>query len=48
MDKKQLTAGEQIKFQFVADKEEVQISTHGAFGLHPESATIVIKKVANL
>ena len=41
-------AGEQFKFQFVADNADVQISTHGAFGDHPESATVVIKKVANL
>ena len=41
-------AGSQIKFQFVGSDADIQISTHGTFGDHPESATIVIKKVANL
>ena len=41
-------AGNQIKFQFVADDPNVVISTHGTFGDHPESASVVIKKVANL
>ena len=34
--------------QFVAQDADVQISTHGTFGDHPESASIVINKVANL
>ncbi|KKN19464.1 hypothetical protein LCGC14_0945360, partial [marine sediment metagenome] len=43
-----LNAGDVIIVQFVADNVNVQISTHGTFGDHPESATIVIKKVANI
>ncbi len=42
------SAGDRIIFQFVADDADVQISTHGTFGVSPESATIVIKKIANL
>lgn len=41
-------AGEQFKFQFVADDADVQISTHGTFGVHPESATVLMMKIANL
>ena len=41
-------AGESFIFQFAGTDADVQISTHGVFGDHPESATIVIKKVANL
>ncbi len=41
-------AGDSFIFQFIADDADVRISTHGTFGDHPESATIVIKKVANL
>lgn len=44
----ELGAGDIIVFQFVADDEDVQISTHGTFGDHPESASILIVKVANL
>jgi len=40
--------GDKIVFQFVADDVDVQISTHGTFGVAPESATVVIKKIANL
>lgn len=39
--------GDQIVFQFTAGDADVQISTHGSFGDHPESASVVIKKVAN-
>ena len=42
------SAGDSFIFQFIADDADVIISTHGTFGDHPESATIVIKKVANL
>ena len=34
----------ELKIKFA----DVQISTHGTFGDHPESASLVIKKVANL
>ena len=44
----ELLAGDVIIFQFVADDADVQISTHGTFGEHPESATVRIIKVANL
>ncbi len=43
-----LNAGDVIAFQFVADDVDVQISTHGTFGDHPESASIIIQKIANL
>ena len=43
-----LVKGDIIVFQFVAEDVDVQMSTHGTFGDHPESATIVIKKIANL
>ena len=41
-------AGESFMVQFTASDADVQISTHGTFGDHPESATITIKKIANL
>ncbi len=41
-------AGDIVVFQFVANDVDVVISTHGTFGDHPESASIVIKKIANL
>ena len=41
-------AGDSFVFQFIADDADVVVSTHGTFGVHPESATIVIKKVSNL
>ena len=43
-----LNSGDSIVFQFTADDADVQISTHGTFGTHPESATIVLEKIANL
>ena len=43
-----LNAGDIIYFQFVADDVDVQISTHATFGDFPESASIIIGKVANL
>ena len=43
-----LIAGDQIVFQFIAEDEDVVISTHGTFGDFPESASVVIKKIANL
>jgi formylmethanofuran dehydrogenase subunit D len=44
----ELNAGDVIMFQFVADDADVQISTHGTFGDYPESASIVIHKIANI
>ena len=41
-------SGDQILFQFTAQDVDVQISTHGTFGDNPESASIIIKKIANL
>lgn len=41
-------SGEQIIFQFIADDEDVSISTHGTFGNHPDSVTINMRKIANL
>lgn len=41
-------SGDKIIFQFTADDIEVLVSTHGTFGDHPDSATIIIEKVANL
>ena len=40
-------AGDSVVFQFIADDVDVKISTHGTFGLHPESASVRIMKVAN-
>jgi len=40
-------AGDQFVFQFVAEDADVQISTHGTFGVHPESATIEMNKIAD-
>ncbi len=39
---------QRYSLQFIAQDVDVQISTHGTYGDHPESASIVIKKVANL
>lgn len=41
-------SGDEFIFQFVATDADVQISTHGTFGTHPESATILMYKIANL
>ena len=41
-------AGDKVVFQFIADDVDVEISTHGSFGDHPDSTTIEIKKIANL
>lgn len=43
-----LNAGDQVIFQFVGTDADIQISTHGTFGDHPESATIIIDKIANI
>ena len=40
-------ANDVLMFQFIASDPDVRISTHGAYGDHPESASIVIKKIAN-
>ncbi len=43
-----LKANEGLIFQFIADDSDVQISTHADFGDNPESATVIIQKIANL
>ena len=43
-----LNSGDEIVFQFIADDADVIISTHASFGDHPDSATLIIKKIANL
>ena len=43
-----LHSGDEIVFQFIADDVDVAISTHGTFGDHPDSATIIIQKIANI
>lgn len=43
-----LRSGDVIIFQFIADDADVSVSTHGTFGTHPDSATIIIEKVANI
>lgn len=40
-------AGDIVILQFIADDPDVQISTHGSYGEHPDSASIVINKIAN-
>jgi len=41
------TTGEQLIFQFVASDADVEISTHGTYGEHTDSATILITKISN-
>ncbi len=41
-------AGDSFVVQFTAGDGDVQISTHQTFGDHPESATLLINKIANL
>lgn len=41
-------SGDSIVFQFIASDADVQISTHGSYGEHPDSASITINKVANI
>ena len=43
-----LNAEDELIFQFIATDEDVHISTHGTFGEEPESAGIVIQKIANI
>lgn len=43
-----LYSGDRVYFQFIAEDSDVELSTHGSYGDHPESASIVIKKIANL
>jgi len=40
-------AGDSFIFQFIASDADVQISTHGTYGDYPESATILMTKIAN-
>ncbi len=44
----ELKAGDKIVFQFIAQDSDVKISTHGTFGEHPDSVTLIIQKIANL
>ncbi|KKK72325.1 hypothetical protein LCGC14_2904980, partial [marine sediment metagenome] len=41
-------AGDNVIFQFIADNANVAVSTHGTFGSHPDSASIIIYKISNL
>jgi len=43
-----LVTGDEIKLQFIASDSDVQLSDHSIFGDDPESALIVINKIANL
>ncbi len=43
-----LNAGNQIVFQFTADDDNVEMSTHGTFGEHPNSISVIIEKRYNL
>jgi len=43
-----LLKDDKIIFQFTAEDVDIQLSTHGTFGDHPESASIIIKKIANI
>ncbi len=43
-----LNAGDRIIFQFIASDVDIQISTHGTFGDHPDSASIIIQKISNI
>ncbi len=40
--------GDVVIFQFTATDVDVEMSSHGTFGDHPESASIIIDKIANL
>ncbi len=44
----ELKAGDKILFQFIADDGDVELSTHSTFGEHPDGASVVIKKHANI
>ena len=44
----ELKKGDELIFQFIAEDADVEMSTHGTFGIHPESASVVIKKHANI
>ena len=43
-----LKEGDKILFQFIAQNANVVISTHGTFGNHPESVSVIIEKRYNL
>lgn len=43
-----LHAGDQILLQFTANDGDVEISTHGTFGEHPDSVTMIIEKISNI
>lgn len=46
--KANLKLGDQIILQFIATDADIQISTHGTFGDHPDSVTLNIDKKYNL
>lgn len=41
-------ANDIVTFQFIADDEDVQLSSHGTFGESPESANIIIQRIARI
>jgi hypothetical protein len=41
-------AGQKFIVQFTASDADVQISTHGTYGDYPESASLLINKIANI
>ncbi len=41
-------AGDKIILQFIANNGNVVLSTHSTFGDHPDSATLVLKKIRNI
>ena len=43
-----LISGEQVVFQYTSTDADVEMSTHGTFGDHPDSVSIIIKKIHNL
>lgn len=43
-----LEAGETFYLQFTATDNDIELSTHGTFGDHPDSVTIDVQKIANV
>ena len=43
-----LNEGDKILFQFTADDADVEMSTHGTFGDHPNSISVIIEKRSTL
>ncbi len=44
----ELEKGDELIFQFIADDADIEMSTHGSFGDHPNSVSVVIKKYSNI